>query len=153
MASTETLKTLDELYAELSSELGNAVWSFARIEWLVYEYIGSLSEDRVDELIGEINFYPRIKILKRLIDRSEASEAAKRTAVDVLVEAEKLAERRNIIVHNPWRVSADFQKKEFLSKFRKCSNQDKTVSREQLKEFTEEANNVQERLKEALDAL
>lgn len=153
MPTSETLKVLDDLYASLSSELGNAVWSFARIEWLVYTYIGKLSVDRIDELIGDVGFHARVEILKRLIQRKETSEDKKSAALKTLSDAQKLAGIRNIIAHNPWRVSIDFQSKEFVTELRKYTNPDKKIDREQLNRFSKEANEVQQRLKEALDAL
>jgi len=38
---------LEELSDDLALKLGRAVWNFAKIEWLTYEYISHLCNDDI----------------------------------------------------------------------------------------------------------
>ncbi|HEX2583665.1 MAG TPA: hypothetical protein VHL14_00935 [Steroidobacteraceae bacterium] len=101
MSSDLETPFLDALYKDLALALGNAVWAFARIEWTVYKFIGRLSKDGLDELVGEIAFRQRCSILTRIVERRSSLEPAKVRALAAIKNTEQLAERRNIIVHNP----------------------------------------------------
>jgi hypothetical protein len=81
---------LEVLYRDLALALGDAVWAFARIEWLVYEYLGRLSKDHVDELVGEVAFRSRCAILRRLVERRATTPETKERALCAIGEAEKL---------------------------------------------------------------
>ena len=144
---------LEELYKELALALGDAVWAFARIEWLTYEYIGRLSADRVDELVGDLNFRPRTSILKKIVDRSDTSIDKKERALAAINEAEKLADKRNIIVHNPWRIWIDIDAKEFMTEIQKYSNRNKKIDLKELQQFVASAGSIETELKESLNAL
>lgn len=144
---------LETLYKDLALALGDAVWAFARIEWLVYEYLGRLSTDRVDELVGDMNFRPRANILKRLIERRGPAKAQLDRALTALAAAEALADRRNIIVHNPWRIWVDLDAKEFMTEIQKYSNRSRKVNLDDLRRFAADAAAAERELKEALSAL
>lgn len=144
---------LEVLYQDLALALGDAVWAFARIEWLVYEYLGCLSRDRVDELVGEVAFRSRCSILRRLVERRASTPESKGRALRAIQEAEKLAERRNIIVHNPWSIWIDLDAKEFMTEIQKYLNRSSKVDLNELRRFTESAGNVERELKESLNAL
>ena len=144
---------LEVLYRDLALALGDAVWAFARIEWLVYEYLGRLSKDHVDALVGEVAFRPRCSILRRLIERRASTPVSKERAMRAVQEAEKLAERRNIIVHNPWKIWIDLDAEEFMTEIQRYSNPNSKVDLNELKRFTESAANVEQELKDSLNAL
>ena len=144
---------LEALYKELALALGDAVWAFARIEWLTYEYIGRLSTDRVDELVGDLNFRPRTSILRRIVERTATNAETKERALTAIKEAEKLADKRNIIVHNPWRIWVDLDAKEFMTEIQKYSNRDKKLDLNELQQFVESAGKIETELKESLNAL
>lgn len=144
---------LEVLYKELALALGDAVWAFARIEWLIYEYIGLLSTDRVDELVGDLNFRPRTSILKRIVERLDTIPEKKERTLTAIKEAEKLADKRNIIVHNPWRIWIDLDAKKFMTEIQKYSNQDKKLDLNELRQFVESAVKIETELKESLNAL
>lgn len=143
---------LEVLYKDLALALGDAVWAFARIEWVVYEYIRRLSKDRMDELIGEVAFRPRCSILTRLVER-RASLPAKERAIRAIKHAEKLADRRNIIVHNPWQVWIDIDAEKFMTEIQKYSSPGRKLDLSELKRFIEEATRTEKELKESLNAL
>lgn len=144
---------LETLYQELSLALGDAVWAFARIEWLTYEYVGALSTDRLDELVGDISFRSRTSILRRLVERRDSPEPHKKRALGLIDDAEKLSEKRNIIVHNPWRIWVDLDAREFMTEIQRYSKRDKKLNLKELREFVERATSLEARLKEALSAL
>jgi hypothetical protein len=144
---------LQTLYKDLAFALGDAVWSFAQIEWLTYEYLRSLSADRLDELVSDATFRTRTSMLRHLIERKDAASAKTKRALAAISAAEALAERRNIIVHNPWRVWVDLDAKDFMTQIQKYSNRGKAVDLTQLREFTQSATRVESELREAIDAL
>lgn len=144
---------LETLYKDLALALGDAVWAFARIEWLTYESLGRLSRDRVDELVGDVNFRPRVAILRRIVQRSKSALEKKDRALAAIKTIEGLAERRNIIVHNPWRIWIDLDAEKFMTEIQKYTNPDKTVDLDQLKVFVEDCAKAEVDLREALSAL
>jgi Arc/MetJ-type ribon-helix-helix transcriptional regulator len=144
---------LEVLYRDLALALGDAVWAFARIEWLVYEYLGRLSKDHIDELVGEVAFRSRCSILRRLVDRRATTPESKERALRAVQKAEGLAERRNIIVHNPWSVWIDLNAKEFMTEIQKYSNRSSKVDLNELRRFTDSAADVEQELRESLRAL
>jgi hypothetical protein len=144
---------LEVLYRDLALALGDAVWAFAKIEWLTYESLGRLSNDGLDELVGDVSFRNRTAILQRLIMRREASEASKDRAFAALKVVDKLAEERNVIVHNPWKVWVDLDQKEFMTEIQKYSNPGKKLSLSELRSFIDRATVAEIELREALRAL
>jgi len=144
---------LETLYRDLALALGDAVWAFAKIEWVTYEYIGRLSVDRVDELVGDMNFRSRTAILQRLIERRDASLEKKERAVSAIRKSETLAEKRNVIVHNPWKIWVNLDEREFMTEIQKYSNRGKRVNLDELRGFTDSASATETELREALGAL
>lgn len=129
------------------------MWSFSRIEWLSYKFIGQLSTESIDELLGGVSFRARMSILKQLLGRIEGNEEQIEEAVSAINEAVKLSERRNIFVHNPWRVYVDFDNKDFVGEFQKYTDEKKKVSRKELETFISESKASQSRLEAAFGAL
>lgn len=133
--------------------LGDAVWSFARIEWLTYRCLRSLSRDRLDELVGDLNFHNRTMILRRLVDAKTSTQSKKERAYKAIKAAEDLSNRRNIIVHNPWQIWVDLDSEQLMTQIEKYSLRDKTVDLDGLREFKKQAGEVEAELKEAVNAL
>jgi len=144
---------LETLYKDLALTLGDAVWAFARIEWLVSEHLGRLSADHVDELVGDMNFKPRAKVLRRLVERRETDAGRRDRALSAIQAADALSDRRNIIVHNPWRIWVDLDAKEFMTEIQRYSNREKKVNLDDLRNFAADAGIVEAELREALSAL
>ena len=144
---------LETLYKELALALGDAVWAFARIEWLNYECLRRLSRDRLDELVGDLNFRSLTAILRRVVDARNSSPQKKDRALKAIKAAEDLSEKRNIIVHNPWRIWVDLDSEEFMMQIEKYSRRDKAVDLDELRGFTNLAGEVEAELKQSLYAL
>lgn len=144
---------METLYRDLALELGDAVWAFAKVEWLTYEYLGYLSEEGLDELLGDIGFRGRTAILRRLVARRAKSQEEKDRAIRAILEVEKLSDERNVIVHNPWKIWVDLDKKEFMTEIQKYSNREKKVNLGDLRAFTDRATVAEINLREALHAL
>jgi hypothetical protein len=70
---SEVKNNLEALRDALALKLGNAIWSFSRIEWMTYEYIKLMADDRLLELVGDQSFASRIGILKKLVARTNAN--------------------------------------------------------------------------------
>lgn len=144
---------LETLYKELALALGDAVWAFARIEWLTYTCLRRLSKDHLDELVGDLSFRNRTTILRRLVDAGKSTPQKKDRAHAAIKAAEDLSERRNIIVHNPWQIWVDLDSEQFMMQIEKYARRDKTVDLEKLHEFTKLAGQVEAELKESIYAL
>ena len=152
-ASAEQPHFLETLYEDLALALGHAVGAFARIEWLTYESLRRLSRDHVDELVGDVNFRPRVAILRRMVERKKSSPEKTLRAQAAIKTTEVLAERRNVIVHNPWRIWIDLDAEKFMTEIQKYTNRGKTVDLSQLREFANECGKAESELREALNAL
>ncbi len=144
---------LETLYKELALALGDAVWAFARIEWLTYSCLRSLSRDRLDELVGDLNFRSRTAILRRLVDAKNSLKDKKERAYTDIKAAEELSDRRNIIVHNPWQIWVDLDSEQLMTQIEKYSRRENTVNLDRLREFTKQASEVEVELKESVYAL
>ena len=153
MIREEEKHYLEVLGEDLSLAVGQAIWAFARIEWLTYEYLKLLSSDRLDMLMGDQSFRARTKVIRKLILRSENTQAQKDQALDWISQAEKLSEQRNIIVHNPWQIWVDFDRRDFMSEIQRYEKRDKKLDLAQVRTFTERAQEVASGLKDSLNAL
>jgi len=100
-----------------------------------------------------MNFRPRANILKRLIERRGPAKAQLDRALSALGSAEALADRRNIIVHNPWRIWVDLDAKEFTTEIQKYSNRNRKINLDDLRQFATDAAAAEKELREALSAL
>jgi hypothetical protein len=154
MASEATESNfLEALYKDLALALGDAVWAFARIEWLTYESLGHLSSDHLDEIVGDLNFRSRTAIIRRIVEQRETSSEKKNRALSAIQSAEDLAGKRNIIVHNPWRIWIDIEAKEFMTKIQKYTQPNRTVDLKEIRSFVEACGKAEVELREALYAL
>ena len=57
---------LETLSEELSLALGEAVWAFAKIEWITYRYLKALSNDQLDVLMNGFAFRSRADTIRNL---------------------------------------------------------------------------------------
>jgi hypothetical protein len=153
MTAYEGSDYLDSLGDELALALGRAVWAFARIEWLTYEYMRALSDDSLDELMGDQLFRARIRLTRQLVERLEGKASEKAAAVAAIEQAERLADRRNTLVHNPWQIWIDLERKDFLTEIQKYNRREKKLDLSAVKAFTDEATQTASALQVALGAL
>ena len=70
-----------------------------------------------------------------------------------LIKLRSCLRKRNIIVHNPWRLWIDLDAKEFMTEIQKYSNKGKKIDLTELRLFAETAGEVELELKESLRAL
>ena len=144
---------LSGLNDELALALGHAVWAFAQIEWVTYEYMKELSNDSLDELMGDQLFKARVRLIRHLIDRVEDKASEKRVAISAIDQAEKLADRRNTIVHNPWQIWIDLDRRGFMTEIQKYNKREKKLDLKAVSLFAEEALQTSKDLQSALRAL
>jgi hypothetical protein len=145
---------LETLNRDLALALGEAVWAFARLEWLTCKWIGYLTAIGVDELVVDLGYDVRAKMLKRVLRRNTDPEKQEQVEAiaKLLNDGKKLAERRNIIVHNPWSVWIDFEAREFRTEIQKYADKENKVNLDELRKFTRECGELESELKEALRA-
>jgi hypothetical protein len=145
--------TVAELGDELSLALGRAIWAFSMIERLTYEYLSALSSEPLDVLMGDQMFKSRIRLMRHLVERLAGQQEEKEFALRQIDKAEKLAETRNVIAHNPWRIWIDFESKSFKSEIQKYTRKEKTFDLGRVREFTEDAQECASSLEYALSQL
>lgn len=153
MSREEERHYLEVLGDELSLAVGQAIWAFTRIEWLTYEYLKRFSRDELDVLMGDQLFRARTKVVRKLILRSEKTQAEKDQAIDWINQAEQLAEQRNTIVHNPWQIWVDFDRRDFMTEIQRYAKRDTKLDLAQVRAFTERAQEIASGLKDSLNAL
>ena len=142
---------LEELSDELSLALGEAVWAFARIEKLIFEYIEKLARDDLNDLIGYQPITKRIEIIKKLIIRIEGLGNEKKHALSNLEKALKLSKSRNKIAHNPWLIWVDLDKKIIKTEIHEIHNKDSVpIDLIKMRKFTADAERVASDLKDSL---
>lgn len=147
---------LATLYRELALALGNAIWAFARIEWVITKGLSRLSECHVlGELVSEVDFGKRADMLKALVNQSDKDNVRKKEAKDAIEQAKQLSGKRNIIAHNPWQIwiDMDVDANDFMTEIQKYANKNSRVTLETLTEFIAECDVTEERLTVALGAL
>jgi len=153
MSREEERHYLEVLGDELSLAVGQAIWAFARIEWLTYEYLKRLSRDELDVLMADQLFRVRAKVMRRLVERLEKANDKKDQALGWISQAEQLSDQRNTIVHNPWQIWIDFDRRDFMTEIQRYAKQHKKLDLAQVRAFTERAQQVASGLKESLAAL
>jgi len=151
---TSTKNYLETLYHDLALALGDAVWAFAKVEWVTWKALGKLSkEPNLAEIVGDVSFKTRLDMLRRLIHQNKAGAQEKKFATDAIAVVEKLAAERNLIAHNPWKVWVDIDKNDFMTEIQKYSKPSKNVNLSRLKEFVDEVTVAEINLQNAIDAL
>lgn len=153
MSIQEEENFIETLSDELASALGRAIWAFAKIEWLTYKYMKKLSKEDLDVLVDGLLFSKRIEIIKRLVNRIDGFKNEKVESIKCLNEVSKLADERNLIVHNPWQIWIDFEKQDFMSEIHKHSNSSKKLDLSQVNLFTEKTQKVTSDLQQAMQPL
>ena len=144
---------VETLSDALALKLGHAIWNFARIELMAYEYIKILASDDILSLVGDQSFASRIGILKKLAVKSEVEAQLVETATKLLDKAMQLAGRRNTIAHNPWQIYIDFEKHDFVSEIWKHTNPTSRLSESDISQFSRDAAETADQLRSALNAL
>lgn len=144
---------LEQLGQELTEKLGDAIWSFAKIERLTYEYLRVLGGQEALVLAGHQNFVPRLNALKRLIEVKGLKADASARVLELLAKAETLAKKRNAIAHNPWQIYIDLERMDFVSEIIKYMNQEERIDRAGLEAFTKESDKVGKDLESLLNEI
>ncbi len=159
MAEEHNENYLETLSDELSLALGRAIWTFAKIEALTYEYIKELSKDSLNDLLGRQTFKSRMDLVKKLIERIENLDAEKAQALSVINKLDSLLKRRNMIAHNPWLIWIDLEQEIFMTEIHDASkpmdkqNAKETLNLEKINQFTIETQEIVLELKRALAPL
>jgi|GEM_PF-3824305 len=144
---------LEELSDELSIALGKAIWTFAKIEALTFDYINKLSREDLNTLIGYQNISGRIKLIKKLIERIKGMEAEKAKALSVINCVESLINDRNTIAHNPWLIWIDFEQNDFVTEIHNASKSMQKLNLNDVNAFTAKAEGLILNLRSALPPL
>ena len=154
MSTPSRFPELEELHNQLSLALGEAIWAFSKVESLTYDYLRVLSTEPLHELMDGQSFASRCKLAERLVSRIEGREAEKVRALAALKRALSLANNRNRIAHNPWRIWIDFCKRDLQAGiFHSVRQGDVEVTPEFVRKFATDAQGAATELDDALRAL
>jgi hypothetical protein len=88
-----------KLYDELALELGHAVWAFARIEKVTFQYLDLLSKEVFPLLMKRVSLDGRFGVMLELVGQVKPTQhadvinQAKQQAITVIESVVKLAER------------------------------------------------------------
>lgn len=151
MSSSDGNNFLEVLNDDLALNLGRAVWTFAQIEWLTYEYMRELSNDSLDVLMGNQLFKARTTLIINLLERMNGTE--KERALDFIKRADKLADVRNTIVQNPWKIWIDVKQKDFRTEIQTYNTHQKKFDLSALQKFIRDAQEIATGLEQALGAI
>jgi hypothetical protein len=141
---------LEELSDELSMALGKAIWTFAKIEALTFEYIKKLSRDDLNSLLDNPSISSRIKLIRKLIDRIKGFDIEKAQALVVIKEIETLLKDRNTIAHNPWLIWIDLELNDFVTEIHNPSKATHKLNLNSVNAFTDKAGSLVLKLRSAL---
>ncbi|MFM0062944.1 hypothetical protein [Paraburkholderia aspalathi] len=118
------------------------MWAFAMIERLTYRYMKKLSSDSLDELMGGQSFTARTRLIRKLVDTLKGQDQTKAVVMTCLKTAEKLANTRNTLAHNPWQIWIDFDESKFKSAIKNVTNENAKLDLEQVRAFRDEAGEL-----------
>ncbi|HDR9164788.1 TPA: hypothetical protein QDB28_005223 [Burkholderia vietnamiensis] len=138
---------------ELSMTLGQAIWAFARVERVTYLYMKQLSTDTLDVLMADQSIPTRIRVIKHLINRATGPESIKQQALTCLKRIHALAEKRNLIAHNPWSTYLDLDAGEFVGEIEKVTDASEVISKAELEKFSRDALDLAANFESALSEL
>jgi hypothetical protein len=150
---TKKKHALEELVDELSLALGEAVWAFARIERTTYSYLKALSTDSLDVLMAGVMLRGRLQVMEHLIARANGKDSMRQLALKCVDRIDKLSNKRNLFVHNPWMTSIDLDRNTFVSEIEKITDDTKRMSLAELRQFTIDCTQLNEDLHNALSEL
>jgi hypothetical protein len=143
--------TLHDFGKTLAFELGEAVWMFAKLESITFEYLRVLSDDGLDLKMSNVPTDSRLLMIAELAKRSDfGNDAMKQLSLSALSRMKALAPQRNTIVHNPWDVWFDAEAMGFEADIDRLPERKKTIAREELQRFTKQCVDVYEELANAL---
>jgi hypothetical protein len=138
----EKTNYLEEMRAELSQALGEAIWAFSMVERITYRYLKFLSSEPLDELMADQSFGARIKLIKHLVTRLKGQDEEKAATIGRLEQAMNLARTRNMLAHNPWQIWIDFDESTFKSEIRKATDETKAIDLTNVREFRDAAREL-----------
>jgi hypothetical protein len=141
---------MEELRAELSQALGEAIWAFAMIEKKTYDYMRVLSSEPLHELMSGQSFRARAALIRKLIDRLQGQDENKAYALKYLEKGINLAHQRNTIAHNPWQIWIDFETSTFKTEIHKSIGDPKAIDLEAIRAFTNAAREAASGFEDAL---
>jgi hypothetical protein len=144
------IQYLEDLRAELSLALGEAIWAFAMIERQTYAYMRVLSSEPLHELMSGQSFRARTALIRKLIDRLQGQDENKVYALKYLEKAINLAHQRNTIAHNPWQIWIDFETSTFKTEIHKPIGDPTAIDLEAIRAFTNAAREAASGFEDAL---
>lgn len=154
MISTDMADSAQQFHAELTQAVGEAIGAFALIEMLTYRCMADLSSEPLHELMADQSFSARMRLSRKLVKRLKEQDELKAIVLHHFDDAEKLAQTRNIIAHNPWMVSVNLDEGSFgEAEILKVTDQTKNLDLKLVREFTDKARELGFALGRALGQL
>ncbi len=120
--------------------IGKTMLCFGDIEFITFECLINFSRDNIFQSTSKMNLNPRIDLIINII-QSRFTQDESAELIKLLKEAKELAEKRNLIAHNPlsFEIYEDEMGKisEFKEVINSLKNYDKKMSFNELIQFYE----------------
>lgn len=81
--------------------VGRFILTFGSIEWFTYHMLAELPTERIFESTKSLGFAQRTALVVQLLRERGFDNDLTETVVELLLEAKKLAKKRNEVAHNP----------------------------------------------------
>lgn len=149
----DNLRRFDELRAELSLALGEAIWAFSMIEGLTYDFVKEFALVLPPKRNGPQPFKFRVDAIVGRIELLEGQDEGKANALRYWDKALTLARRRNEIAHNPWGIWVSFETQEFRTELWSHEDREEKIDLPAVIKFRNDAREVASSLHHSLVTL
>lgn len=122
---------------EFAPLIGKTIIGFANIEYFTYVALEILPNDSIFKTACNMELCQRLDLLIEIVKGKKVSEKAT-TLVTSLSRCKKLAEKRNLIAHNPLIIETIGNK--LTPRIKHSLKKNKTITLEELRALCEEVN-------------
>lgn len=122
---------------EFAPLIGKTIIAFANIEYFTYVALEELPNDLIFKTACKMELCQRLDLLIEIVKGRKVSEEATIFVIS-LNRCKKLAEKRNLIAHNPLIIETIGNK--LTPRIKHSLNKNKTITLEELRSLCEEVN-------------
>lgn len=134
---------MDDIYQKHEDEfaplIGKAIIGFANIEYFTYTALEILPNESIFKTACNLELCQRLDLLIEIVKGRPVSEKAN-TFVTTLNRCRKLAEKRNLIAHNPLIIESFGNT--LTPRIKHCLKKNKSISLEELRLLCEEVDSL-----------
>lgn len=134
---------MDDVYQKHEDEfaplIGKTIIGFANIEYFTYTALEILPNESIFKTACNLELCQRLDLLIEIVKGRKPSEKAT-TFITSLTRCRKLAEKRNIIAHNP--LIIETLGNTLTPRIKHCLKRNKSITLEELRLLCEEVNSL-----------